>query len=238
MDSMGHYDLAVVGGGIAGLYCCLHAPAGMKIALFEATERVGGKIETVAMEGFQAEYGAMRFDPDHQPMVGRLLQRSATWPRSLSPSTTRRPSGNDGRSTTLPTTRRTSMPWSSSPGRSGASWASPSRKLMSLTPEELEELRRHGRHGSRPLWEQGLWNVLSDVLSQDAIKYIVNDGSFFHMIHENPGAVLDAHLGHDAADEQISPGRPRRHGENHEPHARSDQETRGSRSTSTMPCGL
>lgn len=71
MDSLGHYDLAVVGGGIAGLYCCLHAPPGMRVALFEATDRVGGKIETVDMGGFQAEYGAMRFDPGHQPMVGK-----------------------------------------------------------------------------------------------------------------------------------------------------------------------
>jgi hypothetical protein len=72
MDRMAHDDLAVVGGGIAGLYCCLHAPAGMSFALFEATERAGGKIETVSLKGFQAEYGALRFDPDRQPRVGRL----------------------------------------------------------------------------------------------------------------------------------------------------------------------
>jgi len=35
-----HYDWAVVGGGIAGLYCCLHAPAGKSVVLFEATGRV------------------------------------------------------------------------------------------------------------------------------------------------------------------------------------------------------
>jgi monoamine oxidase len=60
---------------------------------------------------------------------------------------------------------------------------------MCLTPEELEDLRCHGRYGRHHLWEHGLWNVLSDVLSPDAIKYIVNEGSFFHMIHENPSAL-------------------------------------------------
>lgn len=32
------------------------------MALFEATNRIGGRIETVKMEGFNAEYGAMRVD--------------------------------------------------------------------------------------------------------------------------------------------------------------------------------
>ncbi|MCU0913555.1 MAG: FAD-dependent oxidoreductase [Planctomycetes bacterium] len=67
MKRSGHCDLAVVGGGIAGLSRCLQTSAGMKIALLEATDRLGGKIETTRTEGFQAEYGAMRFDPIHQP---------------------------------------------------------------------------------------------------------------------------------------------------------------------------
>ncbi len=43
------YDIAVVGGGIAGLYCCMQADPDKKIALFESTNRMGGRIETVCI---------------------------------------------------------------------------------------------------------------------------------------------------------------------------------------------
>ena len=187
MNSLGHYDLVVVGGGIAGLYCCLHAPAGLRIALLEATHRIGGKIETVPMEGFQAEYGAMRFDPLHQPMVGELLRdlhlETEPFPEYNSPSVRERRTKYDlaAEEKNLNALELFTRAIGRVLGRSES-------ELMNLTPPELEDLRRHGRYGDRPLWEQGLWNVLSDLLSPDAIKYIVNDGSFFHLIHENPGA--------------------------------------------------
>ncbi len=188
MERLGHYDLAVVGGGIAGLYCCLHAPAGMRVVLFEATGRVGGKIETVAMEGFQAEYGAMRFDPGHQPMVGKLLQdldlATEPFPEYNSPPVEERRTKYD-----LANDEKDLNALELFTRAIGRVLGRSESELMSLTPQELEDLRRHGRHGGHYLWEQGLWNVLSDVLSPGAIKYIVNDGSFFHMIHENPGAV-------------------------------------------------
>lgn len=188
MSSMEHYDLAVVGGGIAGLYCCLHAPADMRIALFEATERVGGKIETVAMEGFQAEYGAMRFDPDRQPLVGKLLQDldldTEPFPEYNSPPVQERQTkynlADDEKS--LNALELFTLAIGRVLGKSES-------QVMSLSPEELEDLRRHGRYGRHSLWEQGLWNVLGDVISHDAVKYIMNDGSFFHVIHENPGAL-------------------------------------------------
>jgi monoamine oxidase len=188
MNSIGHYDLAVVGGGIAGLYCCLHAPAGMRVALFEATERVGGKIETVDMEGFQAEYGAMRFDPDRQPMVGKLLQELALetepFPEYNSPPVQERRTKYDlaDEEKDLNALELFTLAIGRVLGKSPS-------QVLRLTPDELEEFRRHGRHGSHSLWEHGLWNVLSDIISPDAIKYIINDGSFFHVIHENPGAV-------------------------------------------------
>ncbi len=43
------YDIAVVGGGIAGLYCCLQTDSGKKAALFKSTNWMGGRIKTVSI---------------------------------------------------------------------------------------------------------------------------------------------------------------------------------------------
>ena len=67
------FDVAVVGGGVAGLYCALHAPRDRSVALFEGSHRFGGKLETVSLYGFDAEYGAMRFDPVRQFRLGDLI---------------------------------------------------------------------------------------------------------------------------------------------------------------------
>ncbi len=61
-------------------------------------------------------------------------------------------------------------------------------ELFALTEVELERFRREGRHGDKYLWQQGLWNVFSEVLSHDAIKCMISEGSFYHFIHENPSA--------------------------------------------------
>ncbi|MBI2831218.1 MAG: FAD-dependent oxidoreductase [Chloroflexi bacterium] len=180
------YDIAVVGGGIAGLYCCLYAPPGKRVALFEATGRIGGKVETAPLEGFQAEWGSMRFDPSRQPVIGRLIEelRLETEPfpeYSSPPVTERRTTYNlDESERNLNALELFTLGIGRILNKSEA-------ELMAASEEELERLRRNGKHKNSYLWEQGLWNAFCDVLSYDAIKYIMADGSFFHGIHENPG---------------------------------------------------
>ncbi len=70
-------DTVIVGGGIAGLYACYKLKQlkgdNHTIALFEGTNRFGGRIETVEMGGFLAEYGPMRFEKMAQPLLMELI---------------------------------------------------------------------------------------------------------------------------------------------------------------------
>jgi Flavin containing amine oxidoreductase len=75
-------DIAIVGGGIAGLYTALRLvkSEGYKnasFALFEATSRFGGRINTLEFPGqvlpFIADAGAMRYLPS-QEIINKLIQ--------------------------------------------------------------------------------------------------------------------------------------------------------------------
>ncbi len=181
------YDLAIVGGGIAGLYCALRAHPDQQVALFEGTHRLGGKIETVAMEGFNAEYGAMRFDPVRQVMLGNLIEElgleTEPFPEYSSPPVVQRRTVYDLAPGEQELTALELMQVAIQRilGKNEA-------ELFALTEEELENWRREGCYGGQYLWQWGLWNLFSEILSYDAIKCLITEGSFYHFIHENPSA--------------------------------------------------
>ncbi|WP_020561834.1 flavin monoamine oxidase family protein [Methylosarcina fibrata] len=181
------YDLAVVGGGVAGLYCAMHAPPEWKVALFEGSHRFGGKLETVAMHGFDAEYGAMRFDPVRQVRLGQLIRElgveTQPFPEYLSPPAqqfhSRHPVEDAERGLSSLGLYKLAIQRVLDKSET---------ELMALSEDDLEAIRREGVFLGRPLWEQGLWNVLGRVISPHALRFIIADGSFFHFIHENPSA--------------------------------------------------
>jgi phytoene dehydrogenase-like protein len=66
-------SIAVVGSGIAGLYCARElARRGQRVTIFEALPRVGGRIETLTIDGIECECGPMRFELAIQPMLKQL----------------------------------------------------------------------------------------------------------------------------------------------------------------------
>jgi monoamine oxidase len=74
-SKVGTLNTAIVGAGVAGLYTawrlpgCGQSPDG--IAVFEASERIGGRLFSVTMPGttgIAAEFGGMRFLSSH-PLI-------------------------------------------------------------------------------------------------------------------------------------------------------------------------
>lgn len=63
-DAASSFDVVIVGGGMSGLFCAMRLKAaGVNVALFEASDRLGGRVMSVLLPGFSeqaAEVGAMR----------------------------------------------------------------------------------------------------------------------------------------------------------------------------------
>lgn len=73
-------DIAVVGAGVSGTYCAWRLQQALgpesRVALFEYSDRIGGRLFTVTLPGLphvKAEVGGMRFIPSQHIMVADLV---------------------------------------------------------------------------------------------------------------------------------------------------------------------
>jgi monoamine oxidase len=208
------YDVAIVGGGIAGMYCSLKlAQQHQKIALFERSNRCGGRIETVLMgkgQEFKAEFGPMRYEEKRQKSLKKLLDELQLEYAPFPPYQSSQPKWPDY-NIQDPEEQR----WQDNPlnllqmgvlkilgmYREGMSKAEMNeavakfeRQEPAIAPEyDFDILRRTARQGGKSngelLYTRGFWNALSDVLSHRAVLKIRDLGNFYHLIAENPNAI-------------------------------------------------
>lgn len=74
---MSEYEVVVIGAGAAGLACAKTlTDAGRQVVVLEATDRVGGRIRTDVVEGFQLDHGFQVYLTAY-PDSGRLLDLDA-----------------------------------------------------------------------------------------------------------------------------------------------------------------
>lgn len=70
-------DVVVIGGGISGTYTAWRLrDRGLKVALYEATDRIGGRFYTEHFEGLptiHAELGASVFIPQEHHLLNRTI---------------------------------------------------------------------------------------------------------------------------------------------------------------------
>lgn len=205
-DSM-QLDTVIVGGGITGLYACyqLHKQKGPehKIALFEKSERFGGRIETVEMDGFLAEFGPMRFEKKGQPLLMNLIQElklATCYFPPYTPATNletlfdlEKDEGRISHGHPFNALELLTLGILRVLGQSGGDLNNPRDTRhwewwASLDETFYHRVRNELTFNGIPLYQTGFWNVLSEVLSHNALKKIIEYGTFYHLIHQNPSA--------------------------------------------------
>src|SRR6185437_8549553 len=171
-------DIAVVGGGVSGLYAAWRLstlPNPPKIALFESSHRFGGRIDTAEMPVptplSKAEFGAMRFLPSMRMVAGLL-----SW---LGIGTEPFPGIQlqDAflRGVAVDLSGGTNLPYRLAAGES----ANPAELLVKvingavagatgLSAQQWREVVQNGKFKGAELWRWGFENVAGEFISNEA----------------------------------------------------------------------
>lgn len=195
--------VVIAGGGISGLFCAVAlAERGSRVVLLEASDRWGGRIETSTLDGFVAEHGPMRFQPQLQKRFDALVRRlgigyvpfvpPTAGPQLDFPKYDLR--GDEKDLDALQLLRRGILLLM---GRDLTGDPSGERQQGWINdlkdPEDYDRMRRQATlpNDGRPLWRMGFWNALSarGILSHQALMKVRDLGTFYHMIPDNLNAV-------------------------------------------------
>ena len=187
------YDVAVIGGGISGVYTAWRlkeADPDLKIAVFEYGNRIGGRLYSYAMPGMphiKAELGGMRWLLSHKIVVGLI--------NDLELPTTEFPMGKDGGANNLMYLRRRQLrvrdltdpdkvPYLMNPDEQGMSPDSLQAYVMnSLLPFNAQlsatDWWKVPVLDGTPLYRIGFWNLLYRVLSSEAYQYMYDASGYY-----------------------------------------------------------
>ena len=214
------FDVAIVGGGVSGAYCAWRlqrADPGCRIALIERSNRVGGRLLSVRPPGIPnmvAELGGMRFVPAaHRRLVRLVEAMNAVLPEGRRLQSYEFLRSGPQNLAYLRGVRLRDSDFVNAPDRVPFQLRSAERGIApgdlltrafaeivpniddpSLTSEERRRMAQAAIFEGAPLYEQGVWNVLTRVLSSEARRMIVQ-ASGYHSAVSNDNAA-DAVLLH------------------------------------------
>lgn len=197
------HDIAIVGGGFTALYIAHRviaatATATARIVILEAGTRLGGRILTEKRLGHVMEFGPMRFEPDLQPNFASLLRELGIDTQQFPPYTAPH-LPPDFNALTLEEIGAVVGDVDTPPPFSllrhglkqllGCAWDLDNDDIKDANRDARKAwLKRNCRFQGQYLWDLGLWEALASVLSKNAIDYIMQYGTFYHMISLNPNA--------------------------------------------------
>ncbi len=189
-------DVAIIGGGVAGCYCAYRLSRrrsgdASNIALFEGSGRIGGRLWSVPLArgaGAPAEIGGMFFRSNQQSVRGLIehlglasapvaFKRSGQFVRgtvfedadfasSLLPFKLNKDEQCDGPTALLLHALDKIAP--------GAVGLRPINRQRPASAQATFDHLRRIRHHERPLHQYGLWNVLADVVSNEAYALLTS----------------------------------------------------------------
>lgn len=197
-------DVAIIGGGVAGCYCAYRlaqAHPDWDIQLFEASDRIGGRLWSVPIEdveGSPLDMGGMFFS-DRQLNVYGLSTHLALNPLKVGWSRKHHFLRGEYLNDITYEDDPSAVPFKlDDPERGKGPIALLAYALARIVPgmEDLWPLNvtpprsaratydrlRLLRHNGRKLYESGFWNILSDVLSNEAYNLLystIGSGSLF-----------------------------------------------------------
>ena len=198
-------DVAIVGGGISGIYSgCRLLPTGVSesplrehvvagerpdVRLYEMSDRIGGRLISVdppEVTGIKAELGGMRY-LTNQPLVSGLIEKLGLETRPF-------PVGNEdniyylrgqhlrGRDFSDPQRVPYDVRWIEQGKTPGELIYAAIDTLIpgaaQLTAEQWRDVQENYQFNGRYLWELGFWNLLHQVMSSEAFKLVQDAGGY------------------------------------------------------------
>ncbi|HYH46097.1 MAG TPA: FAD-dependent oxidoreductase [Thermoanaerobaculia bacterium] len=189
-------DVAVVGGGVSGAYCAWrlqhHLKADARIALFEYSDRIGGRLFTVTMPGLpnvKAEVGGMRYIPSQHAMVNSLVEHLKLKTKPF-PMGAPEPVGSNcnlfylrGRHLRLhELADPAKVPYNLAWNERGLGPTNLQVQVMNtiypgMANLSLCDTMKVGAFG-RPLWKWGFWDLMFKTLSNEGYQFMKDAGGY------------------------------------------------------------
>ncbi len=187
-----HIDIAIVGGGISGIYAAWRLQKQdptRNIHLYELSDRIGGRLISLdppEMQGIKAEFGGMRY-LTNQPIVSNLVAELGLATRPFPVSGDENIyylRGQHMRGSDLTDSKK--IPYRLSWLERGKT---PGELVMNaidtlipgatkLTKEQWQDVKENYTFQGKHLWELGWWNLLHQVMSSEAFKFILDAGGY------------------------------------------------------------